>query len=132
MPEIGEDERPEDERATSATMRAAPVTGSFLEDDRSETRAADEALADEGGRRVLAERLVAVETLAAGLAHEINNPLTYTLINVESVLRKMRVLAAAPRRRAWPRRCSSRCRPSSSRSTRRSTGCGGFERSSVA
>ncbi len=96
MPEIGEDERPEDERATSATMRAAPVTGSFLEDDRSETRAADEALADEGGRRVLAERLVAVETLAAGLAHEINNPLTYTLINVESVLRKMRVLAAAP------------------------------------
>jgi signal transduction histidine kinase len=91
----GEDDRHErpNERVTSATMRAAAVTGSWLEQDPGPT-------ADEGGdaheRRVLADRLAAVETLAAGLAHEINNPLTYTLINVESVLRRLRVLAAAP------------------------------------
>ncbi len=47
-------------------------------------------------RRMLSDRLAAVDTLAAGLSHEINNPLTYTLINVEHVLRRMRVLAGAP------------------------------------
>jgi signal transduction histidine kinase/CheY-like chemotaxis protein len=47
-------------------------------------------------KRQLSDRLAAVDTLAAGLSHEINNPLTYTLINVEHVLRRMRVLAGAP------------------------------------
>jgi nitrogen-specific signal transduction histidine kinase/CheY-like chemotaxis protein len=46
-------------------------------------------------RRLLSDRLAAVDTLAAGLSHEINNPLTYTLINIEHVLRRMRVLAGA-------------------------------------
>ena len=46
-------------------------------------------------RRLLSDRLAAVDTLAAGLSHEINNPLTYTLINIEHVLRRMRVLAGS-------------------------------------
>jgi signal transduction histidine kinase/CheY-like chemotaxis protein len=97
MPGTGEDEEiehAEGERVTSATMRAATVTGSWLEDDD------ERALRNEGSsvheRRLIGDHLVAVETLAAGVAHEINNPLTYTLINVESVLRRMRVLAASP------------------------------------
>jgi signal transduction histidine kinase/CheY-like chemotaxis protein len=100
MPVVGEDERadrPSDERAkadkqaTSDTMAAADVSGNWLEDEANDLQ---------HDRRALADRLAAVETLAAGLAHEINNPLTYTLINVESVLRKMRVLAACPPSRA--------------------------------
>jgi CheY-like chemotaxis protein len=55
------------------------------ESERDETRQ----------RRLLSDRLAAVDTLAAGLSHEINNPLTYTLINIEHVLRRMRVLAGS-------------------------------------
>ncbi|MGH7437191.1 MAG: hybrid sensor histidine kinase/response regulator [Polyangiaceae bacterium] len=101
MPGAGKDEddpnRLTDERATSATMRAASVTGAWLEEDTRDGLAEDrEDASGAHDRRILADRLSAVETLAAGLAHEINNPLTYTLINVESMLRRMRVLAAAP------------------------------------
>lgn len=90
-----EDQAQPDKRATSATMRAAAVTGSWLEDEQSDSEGGEEGN-DAREKRLLADRLAAVETLAAGLAHEINNPLTYTLINIESVLRRMRVLAAAP------------------------------------
>ena len=100
MPGTGEDKDPDrltDEHATSATMRAAGVTGSWLEEDTRAGLAEErEDVSGAHDRRALADRLSAVETLAAGLAHEINNPLTYTLINVESMLRRMRVLAAAP------------------------------------
>jgi CheY-like chemotaxis protein len=42
-----------------------------------------------------ADRLSALGTLAAGMAHAINNPLSYTLLNLEHVARRMRALATA-------------------------------------
>jgi signal transduction histidine kinase/CheY-like chemotaxis protein len=41
-----------------------------------------------------ADRMAALSTLAAGAAHEIGNPLTYLLMNVEHVLRKLRAVRA--------------------------------------
>ena len=43
---------------------------------------------------VRADRLAALGTLAGGVAHEINNPLTYVLVNVEHVIRQLRAHAA--------------------------------------
>jgi len=39
--------------------------------------------------------MAALGTLSAGVAHEINNPLTYVLLNLEHVLRRMRAATAA-------------------------------------
>jgi CheY-like chemotaxis protein len=85
-------------------QRVQPAAGSFWgrkgtlvppqEQEDGKRATADAASEDARERRLLEDRLAAVETLAAGLAHEINNPLTYTLINVENVLRRMRTLAA--------------------------------------
>jgi signal transduction histidine kinase/CheY-like chemotaxis protein len=46
-------------------------------------------------RLLLADRLAAIGTLAAGAAHEINNPLTYAIINVDHVLRQLRARLAS-------------------------------------
>jgi CheY-like chemotaxis protein len=47
---------------------------------------------------VCADRLSALGTLCAGVAHEINNPLTYVLVNVEHVMRQLRADVAADTR----------------------------------
>ncbi len=41
------------------------------------------------------DRMAALGTLSAGVAHEINNPLTYLLANLEHVLRRLRAASAS-------------------------------------
>jgi signal transduction histidine kinase len=50
---------------------------------------------DDFERRIHHERLAAIGTLAAGLAHEINNPLTYVMLNLEAVDRMVPALPTA-------------------------------------
>jgi len=58
---------------------------------------AEDQLRDARERLTLADRLAGIGTLAAGAAHEINNPLTYALINLDHVLRQLRSACAAGR-----------------------------------
>jgi CheY-like chemotaxis protein len=44
---------------------------------------------------IRSDRLAALGTLSAGVAHEINNPLTYVLVNLEHVTRQMRARLAS-------------------------------------
>src|SRR6185369_4209800 len=47
------------------------------------------------GKLIQAERMASMGTLAAGMAHEINNPLTYVMANVGFVSERLSKLAQA-------------------------------------
>ncbi|WP_437601591.1 hybrid sensor histidine kinase/response regulator [Sorangium sp. So ce590] len=68
--------------------------------------AARHALAQTQARLVLAGRMASVGTLAAGVAHEINNPLAFVIANVDATLRRigsMERRSSAPRSGPWAR-----------------------------
>jgi PAS domain S-box-containing protein len=62
-----------------------------------ELRQAKETQAELQRRLLLADRLASVGTLAAGAAHEINNPLTYVLTNLSLILEGLEAPGGAAR-----------------------------------
>ena len=58
--------------------------------DVTAQRAAQEAHEKLQKQLMLADRMVSVGTLAAGIAHEINNPLSYVIANLETMAEELR------------------------------------------
>jgi PAS domain S-box-containing protein len=79
-------------RTTEATAAAIDLEGTpavvVLARDVTERAEFQERLLER-------DRMAAIGTLSAGVAHEINNPLTYTLVNLEHVLRRLRAASAS-------------------------------------
>ena len=61
--------------------------------DITAAKEAEESRAQLQRQLVVADRMVSVGTLAAGVAHEINNPLSYVTTNLDLVLEEVRALA---------------------------------------
>ena len=74
--------------------RTAGLVGALL--DVTEQRAAERSRTEAVETARAAQRLAALGTLAAGVAHELNNPLTYVLSNVEHAVEAVRTLRGAP------------------------------------
>jgi PAS domain S-box-containing protein len=64
--------------------------------DLTGKKRAEEELRKSQAQLRMADRLATVGTLAAGVAHEINNPLAYTLANLGYVAERLRELPASP------------------------------------
>ena len=83
------------------TIAASFILAFFFEDARRESRAAalqaarEQASAEETAALVRAEKMATVGLLAAGVGHEINNPLTYIQSNIEHVLDELQQLDLA-------------------------------------
>jgi signal transduction histidine kinase/CheY-like chemotaxis protein len=63
--------------------------------DVTERHLAEVALRRSQAQLIEADRLASLGTLAAGVAHEINNPLSYVLLNLDLVIREAAVSAPA-------------------------------------
>ena len=74
------------QHSAAAMLRQGKLVGrvvTFL--DITERKRAEEALRKSQAQLRMADRLATVGTLSAGVAHEINNPLAYTLANLSYV-----------------------------------------------
>jgi signal transduction histidine kinase/BarA-like signal transduction histidine kinase len=81
------DDRVFEARVTTQVHRGAVVGACLVALDVTRHHAAQI-------RAVREDRMSALGTLAAGVANEINNPLTYVMINIEHVTRRLRRLGA--------------------------------------
>src|SRR5207245_10569011 len=74
------------QHSAAAMLRQGKLVGrvvTFL--DVTERKRAEDALRKSQAQLRMADRLATVGTLSAGVAHEINNPLAYTLANLAYV-----------------------------------------------
>ncbi|WP_437679537.1 ATP-binding protein [Sorangium sp. So ce131] len=93
-----------DGAAAAAAARLAVIRQRAARDAASR-----QALAQAQARLVLAGRMASVGTLAAGVAHEINNPLAFVITNIDAAMRRVGAIdrrsGASDRRSGgpWPR-----------------------------